>query len=225
MWIDPYGLCSVKYDYWSAFSGQGSAYVNDVIDYFADIFTAPGDYYERFNEAGLSTPVALVETVIFSGGKIFGYGLFMEGVVGIDVRSGTETHGWQRKTQLIFGGIGTGATAIAGANSLNAALPSSGPAAVSHWGSKGLETNSWVMKDKPSPSNYFRSGKWSRLGGNQVAPYGSGQPYTVPGETLRYPSGWEALKGPPRTAHLYWTTYTTTIKYAKMQCRIYGFRT
>lgn len=138
--VDPWGLCSVKYDYWSAFEGQGSAYVNDVINYFANIFYAPKDYYGSFKEAGLSTPVAIGESAILSSGKVFGFGTLMEGIVGVDVRSGTETHGWQRKTQLIFGGIGTGATAIAGANSLHAALSPSV--------SKGLTTPNMFFKGK-----------------------------------------------------------------------------
>jgi hypothetical protein len=140
-------------------------------------------------------PVAFGEAMIMSLGKVFSFGTFAEGLVGVDARSGRELCKGESRRRAVLGGIGTAFTAWAGANSLNAALPSSGPTVVSHWGSKGLQNPSWVMKGKPSPGTYFRSGKWSRLGGNQVAPYGSGHEFTVPSDMLSYPSGWEVFKG------------------------------
>jgi hypothetical protein len=108
--IDPSGLCgsnSFKYSgsFWADFGTiVGDELWQSVRGIPRSVVTAPGDYYNRFREAGVGRSYSVVSTVILSVGKVGGFGTMAEGLVGVDVRSGTETHGWQRVKQVGFGG-------------------------------------------------------------------------------------------------------------------------
>ena len=195
--IDPSGLCGSGsgFNWGSAITWDWGDYFHDVGAYYNGIITAPADYYLAFRTAGLDPTVAGIETVIFSAGKVFGFSTLSEGIVGVDLRTLRETHGTERAVQIISGTVQTATSAVAAANSINAAMPSSGPTSVSRWGREGLQPGDWVMKGKVSPSNYFRSGKWDFGPWNQYAPFKSGYPHTVPGETLSYPGGVNAWRG------------------------------
>jgi RHS repeat-associated protein len=194
MLVDPYGLCG-GYDYSSATKGLGSGFVRDFKNYWGGIATAPVDYYNVSRAAGVGTLGSVAFSANMSVGKIFGYSTLAEGLEGVDTRSVTETGGWTRAGQIGFGLVGTATTAFAGAGSLNAATSSVGPTSVSHWGSQGLKSGDWVMKGEASPSTYLRSGKWDINPTNEFAWPSSGQSFTVPGESLSYPSGLESWKG------------------------------
>ncbi|HZR27576.1 MAG TPA: hypothetical protein VFA71_02250, partial [Terriglobales bacterium] len=70
-----------------------------------------------------------------------------------------------------------------------------GTVTVSRWGRPGLEAGDWVMKGEANYWNYLKSGKWDPGPWNEFAPYNSGQEFTVPSDTLEWPSGWEFIKG------------------------------
>ena len=71
----------------------------------------------------------------------------------------------------------------------------SGTMAVSRWGKPGLQSGNWVMGGKTSFLNYILSGKWQPGFTNEFASYSTGENYLVPANTLRWPTGWETLKG------------------------------
>lgn len=60
---------------------------------------------------------------------------------------------------------------------------------VSRWGRPGLESGDWVMKGPVSIRNYVFSGKWQPGLTNRFAWPSSGEPFVVPGNTLRWPGG------------------------------------
>jgi hypothetical protein len=66
---------------------------------------------------------------------------------------------------------------------------------VGRWGRDGLEAGDWVMKGGCNLWNYIFSGKWDPNPLNWPAAFDSGEEFTVPANTLSWPSGWEFLKG------------------------------
>jgi hypothetical protein len=76
--LDPSGLCAEAsgYDYWSALQGDWmglGGYIRDVGQYWADVATAPLDYYRTFREAGLGRFWATVQAANMTVGKVVGY--------------------------------------------------------------------------------------------------------------------------------------------------------
>ena len=55
-------------------------------------------------------------------------------------------------------------------------------------GTGGLEDGDFIMKGPKNKMNYWKSGKWQPGGGNQRAPYESGQEYVVPRDTVKPPN-------------------------------------
>jgi hypothetical protein len=51
------------------------------------------------------------------------------------------------------------------------------------------------MKGTSNRWNYFWSGKWDPGPWNQFARFSSGQTFKVPSLTLKWPGGWEFIKG------------------------------
>jgi hypothetical protein len=101
-------------------------------------------------------------------------GISMAGTMGV----GAATKGASFSTSLIVNDIRT--------------VP------VSHWGTKEISSGSWVMKGTGSRMDYFWSGKWQPKwmpGKNLPAVYQDGNVYSVPPDTLRFPSGINWIKG------------------------------
>ena len=61
---------------------------------------------------------------------------------------------------------------------------------VSRWGKPGLEAGDWVMKGGNNWWNYLRSFKWQPGFSNEFAPLSSGASYTVPTNSIKWPTGW-----------------------------------
>jgi RHS repeat-associated protein len=66
---------------------------------------------------------------------------------------------------------------------------------VSRWGRPGLRPGDWVMPGDPTRLNYLLSGKYDPGWWNQAASFGSGQAFMVPRASVRWPAGWEVVKG------------------------------
>jgi RHS repeat-associated protein len=190
--IDPWGLCG--YNYRSALTGEWSRYKRDVGNYYKSIATAPMDYYSKFREAGLGPVSAALQSANMSVGKVVGYSNILEGAMGWDLRSAQGLSTGESWFRAGIGVVQTATFAVGAANSINAASSSVGPTTVSRWESAS-EDSGWVMKGEASPSNYFRSGKWDPNPTNTFASPSSGHQFTVPGESLSYPSGIDWWKG------------------------------
>jgi RHS repeat-associated protein len=68
-------------------------------------------------------------------------------------------------------------------------------AQVSRWGRVGLVEGDFVQLGGVTRTNFAATGKWSSLGGNQVASFSSGTAYNVASSALHWPSGIDAVKG------------------------------
>jgi hypothetical protein len=129
------------------------------------------------NQQGQATAYFLnVNGNMFSFGLL---GLYQAGQAG-GPEAVSNTLGQYVGGGLVFWGIGTGINSFVGGP-----VP---PGTVSHWGSPGLQTGSWVMKGGVTPLNYVLSGKYQPVF-NQFARYGTGKPYVVAPSTLTYPAG------------------------------------
>ena len=66
---------------------------------------------------------------------------------------------------------------------------------VTRYGRPGLEAGDWIMPGKNTWWNYIRSFKWQKGFGNQFAPKSSGQTFTVPKNTVKWPTGFSITDG------------------------------
>jgi len=125
-WADPYGLCKSGASDWLRsgwmnyalmvsypFLGQSLNTINTI--------TTSVDYYRIFRAAGLGPVAAGLQSANMLAGKVLGYGTLAEGMVGVDVGSVSETHGWKRAGQVAVGAVGTAVSVVAGAQGLHAA--------------------------------------------------------------------------------------------------------
>ena len=101
---------------------------------------------------------------------------------------GHFNHPWQ--DYAVSGGVGAFAgAAVSGAGGFLLRPFTGAVVEVTRWGSP-ITTGSWVMVGRPDLRNYILSGA-VELGYKFENFYTA----TVPGEYLRYPSGWEWIKG------------------------------
>jgi hypothetical protein len=109
-----------------------------------------------------------------------------------------------------WGEVGTAATSFAAAAGLSLALPEvaiagEGMVTVTSWAGAGLTPDlaagRWVMLGGPTLSNYVRTGLWGPqytpgVGFSlSIAPISNYISTQVPAMTLRWPGGWEVIKG------------------------------
>jgi RHS repeat-associated protein len=98
--------------------------------------------------------------------------------------------------------VGIGGAGMLTDGGIPAFRPTSCP--VSRWGRPGLRPGDWVMEGDPNYWNYLMTGKWEPTPWNRTAPFGSGQTFNVPPDTINWPSGFNFYKGlPPFNQRIY----------------------
>jgi RHS repeat-associated protein len=199
-YIDPLGLCAAGGDAWTRIGGffqMIGGGVEAALGFGLAVFTA---------ETGVG--IAAGVAVGMHGMDVYaaGYNTMMSGTRQDTLTSqGLQAVGvpqdWANGIDMgisMAGTMGVGAATKGASFSTSLIVNDIRTVPVSHWGTKEISSGSWVMKGTGSRMDYFWSGKWQPKwmpGKNLPAVYQDGNVYSVPPDTLRFPSGINWIKG------------------------------